>query len=80
MPPLDEMTVGIIGCGRIGTAVAAMLAPMVAQVLIYDPMRDDGGPPGTERVDHLDDLLARSRRGDRARSAHPADPGHPGPA
>lgn len=60
MPPLDEMTVGIIGCGRIGTAVAALLAPMVAQVLIYDPMRDDGGPAGTERLDHLDDLLARS--------------------
>jgi D-3-phosphoglycerate dehydrogenase / 2-oxoglutarate reductase len=60
MPPLDEMTVGIIGCGRIGTAVAALLAPLVAQVLIYDPVRDDGGPAGTERVDHLDDLLARS--------------------
>ena len=60
MPPLDEMTVGIIGCGRIGTAVAAMLAPMVAQVLTYDPLRGDGGPAGTERVDDLDDLLARS--------------------
>jgi len=60
MPPLDEMTVGIIGCGRIGAAVAALLAPMVAQVLVYDPLRDDGGPPGTERLDHLDDLLARS--------------------
>ena len=60
MPPLDEMTVGIIGCGRIGAAVAAMLAPLVAHVLIYDPLRDDGGPAGTERVDDLDDLLARS--------------------
>jgi D-3-phosphoglycerate dehydrogenase / 2-oxoglutarate reductase len=60
MPPLDEMTVGIIGCGRIGTAVAALLAPMVAQVLVYDPLRADGGPPGTERLDDLDDLLARS--------------------
>jgi D-3-phosphoglycerate dehydrogenase / 2-oxoglutarate reductase len=60
MPPLDEMTVGIVGCGRIGTAVAALLAPMVAQVLVYDPLRDGGGPPGTERLDHLDDLLARS--------------------
>jgi D-3-phosphoglycerate dehydrogenase len=60
MPPLDEMTVGIIGCGRIGAAVAARLAPMVARVLVYDPLRDDGGPAGTERVDHLDDLLARS--------------------
>ena len=60
MPPLDEMTVGIIGCGRIGAAVAASLAPMVAQVLIYDPLLDGGGPAGTERIGHLDDLLARS--------------------
>ena len=60
MPPLDEMTVGIIGCGRIGTAVAAMLAPMVAQVLIYDPLRGEGAPAGAERLDHLDELLARS--------------------
>jgi D-3-phosphoglycerate dehydrogenase / 2-oxoglutarate reductase len=60
MPPLDEMTVGIIGCGRIGAAVAARLAPMVGQVLIYDPLLDGRGPAGTERLDHLDDLLARS--------------------
>jgi D-3-phosphoglycerate dehydrogenase / 2-oxoglutarate reductase len=60
MPPLDEMTAGIIGCGRIGAAVAAMLAPLVGQVLIYDPLRNDGGPAGTERVDDLDNLLARS--------------------
>jgi D-3-phosphoglycerate dehydrogenase len=60
MRPLDEMTVGIIGCGRIGAAVAALLAPMVAQVLIYDPLLDGGGPAGTVRLDHLDDLLPRS--------------------
>jgi D-3-phosphoglycerate dehydrogenase / 2-oxoglutarate reductase len=58
--PLDEMTAGIIGCGRIGRAVAAMLAPLVAQVLVYDPLLDGPGPAGTVRLDQLDDLLARS--------------------
>lgn len=58
--PLDELTVGIIGCGRIGRAVAGMLAPMTAEVLVYDPLLAGAAPEGTERVDQLDDLLVRS--------------------
>jgi D-3-phosphoglycerate dehydrogenase / 2-oxoglutarate reductase len=60
MKPLDEMTVGIIGCGRIGRAVAAMLAPMVAEILVYDPLLADSVPAGTVRLERLDDLLVRS--------------------
>jgi D-3-phosphoglycerate dehydrogenase len=60
MKPLDEVTAGIIGCGRIGRAVAALLAPLVAHVLVYDPLLDGPGPAGTVRLDQLDDLLARS--------------------
>jgi D-3-phosphoglycerate dehydrogenase len=60
MKPLDEMTVGIIGCGRIGRAVAALLAPMVAEILVYDPLLAGPAPAGTVRLDRLDDLLVRS--------------------
>lgn len=59
--PIDEMVVGIIGCGRIGRAVAESLTPMVAEVLVYDPLLTGSEPPGTERVSRLEDLLARSQ-------------------
>ncbi len=35
--PLREATVGIVGIGRIGTAVAYRLAPLGAQILAMDP-------------------------------------------
>jgi D-3-phosphoglycerate dehydrogenase len=60
MKPLDEATVGIIGCGRIGRAVATMLAPLVAELLVYDPLLQGPGPEGAVRLDQLDDLLVRS--------------------
>jgi D-3-phosphoglycerate dehydrogenase len=58
--PIDEMVVGIIGCGRIGRAVAESLTPMVREVLVYDPLLTGPEPAGTERVSRLEDLLARS--------------------
>jgi D-3-phosphoglycerate dehydrogenase / 2-oxoglutarate reductase len=60
--PLDEATVGLIGYGRIGQAVAALLAPMVETVLVYDPLLAPGAVPQQHavRVDSLDELLTRS--------------------
>ncbi len=54
--PLDELTLGVIGCGRIGSAFVKRMVPSVAEVLVYDP-----GvavvPPGAERVTDLESLL-----------------------
>lgn len=41
IPPLREMTVGIIGIGRIGADVAARLAPFKVRLLATDPYLDD---------------------------------------
>ena len=57
--PLDEATVGVLGCGRIGTAFVERVRPLVRQVLIYDAAPVPV-PAGAERVADLDDLLARS--------------------
>ncbi|HEX4656414.1 MAG TPA: NAD(P)-dependent oxidoreductase [Streptosporangiaceae bacterium] len=59
MKPLDEVVVGVIGCGRIGRAVVAHLVPVVSRILVYDPAAGDV-PPAAVRVDRLDDLLAGS--------------------
>lgn len=37
VPPLRESTVGLIGIGRIGTEVAARLAPFGVRILAHDP-------------------------------------------
>ena len=58
MLPLDEMVVGIVGCGRIGYATATLLLPLVAQVIVYDP-GDPPIPDGVARVAELKELLGR---------------------
>lgn len=57
--PLDELTLGLIGCGRIGSEVARMLAPMVANILVYDPYAATL-PPAVEPVPEIAHLLRRS--------------------
>jgi D-3-phosphoglycerate dehydrogenase / 2-oxoglutarate reductase len=52
---LSESTVGIIGLGRIGRAVAARLAPTVKNVIGFDPAAVT--TDGIETVDSLDQLL-----------------------
>lgn len=58
----NKATVGVIGVGRIGTAVVNRLKPFGFHILGYDP----GQPPGHEkaigyeRVERLNELLARS--------------------
>jgi D-3-phosphoglycerate dehydrogenase len=57
--PLDELTAGVVGGGRIGRAVMARLMPLVGRVITYDPYAS-GAPDGVERIDTLDALLRRS--------------------
>lgn len=59
IPPLDTLTAGVVGGGRIGRAVATRLLPFVKGVVMYDPYIDSV-PEHVERVDSLDDLLHRS--------------------
>jgi D-3-phosphoglycerate dehydrogenase len=57
--PLNELTIGVIGAGRIGQAVLARLAPFGPTRLVFDPFVVDV-PPGVEREADLDRLLRRS--------------------
>lgn len=62
LPRSNRATVGVVGVGRIGTAVVNRLKPFGFRILGYDP----GQPPGHEkavgyeRVERLDDILAQS--------------------
>ncbi len=57
--PVDELTVGLAGCGRIGSVTACMLRGIVGEVLAYDPLAP-AVPAGVTRVDDLEELLGRS--------------------
>ncbi|MBO0145177.1 C-terminal binding protein [Agrobacterium sp. Ap1] len=58
----NRTTVGVVGVGRIGTAVVIRMKPFGFRILGYDP----GQPPGHEkaigyeRAERLEDLLAQS--------------------
>jgi D-3-phosphoglycerate dehydrogenase len=58
----NRATVGIVGVGRIGTAVVNRLKPFGFHILGYDPGQPRGHEKavGYERTDHLDDLLRRA--------------------
>lgn len=55
-------TFGIVGLGRIGTAVAVRAKAFGMRVLFYDPYKDVGYDKalGIERAHRLDDLLSQS--------------------
>jgi D-3-phosphoglycerate dehydrogenase len=57
--PLDEQTVGLVGFGRIGRAVAERVRPLVASVLAYDPY-GQVNEPGVLACPSLDQLLTSS--------------------
>ena len=59
MQPLDELEVGLVGCGRIGSAFAAMVRPLVRTVRAYDPLLQQL-PDGVERARTLEELLGSS--------------------
>jgi D-3-phosphoglycerate dehydrogenase len=58
----DEVTLGIIGAGRIGGSLALKSKAFGIETTIYDPYKDRGYEKmlGTKRVDELDELLERS--------------------
>ena len=61
-PRLRGRTLGLIGCGRIGTAMALRATALGMRVVFYDPYKPDGLDKalGLERCWRLDDLLAQA--------------------
>lgn len=61
MRSLSELTVGIVGFGRIGRAVAARLAAFKCRMLVYDAVPDAAAIAAAGAVQcSLDELLAQS--------------------
>lgn len=62
-PRLRGKTLGIIGCGRIGTAMALRAKAVGLRVVIYDPYQPDGIEKAlaVERCHRLEDLLPQSQ-------------------
>lgn len=55
-----ELTLGLLGFGRIARVLARIAAPVFGRVAAYDPHADEAGwPPGVERLG-LDELVATS--------------------
>ena len=62
LPPMRRLaglTLGLLGCGRIGAAVAQRAAAFGMEVVAFDPYASST-PPGTTRVDTLESLLGHS--------------------
>lgn len=62
-PRLRGRTLGVIGCGRIGTAMVLRAMAIGMRVVIYDPYKPDGLEKslGVERVHRLEDLLPQAQ-------------------
>ena len=62
-PRLRGRTLGILGCGRIGTAMALRAKALGMRVVIFDPYQPDGLEKalGVERVHRLADLWPQSQ-------------------
>jgi lactate dehydrogenase-like 2-hydroxyacid dehydrogenase len=58
----SEVTLGVIGAGRIGGSVILRAHAMRMKTIFHDPYKDRGYEKmlGSERVDRLEELLARS--------------------
>ena len=58
----SDLTVGILGCGRIGSLVASKARALRFNTVIYDPYRERGLEKvlDASRVDSLDELLTQS--------------------
>jgi len=59
---LEGKTLGIVGCGRIGSTVASIARAFVMKVVVYDDQRDEelAQSLGFTYVDSLADLLSQS--------------------
>ena len=62
LPRSNRATVGVVGVGRIGTAVVNRLKPFGFRILGYDPHQPPGHEKaiGYDRAERLDDLLVQS--------------------
>jgi phosphoglycerate dehydrogenase-like enzyme len=62
-PRLRGKTLGVIGCGRIGTAMVLRAKAIGMRVLIYDPYKPDGLEKalGVERCNRLEDMLPQAQ-------------------
>jgi C-terminal binding protein len=62
-PRLRGKTLGVIGCGRIGTAMALRAKALGMRVVAYDPYRPDGLDKalGIERAWSLEELLPQAQ-------------------
>ncbi len=61
-PRLRGRTLGIVGCGRIGSAMALRAKAIGMRVVVYDPYKPDGLDKslGVEHCHRLEDLLPQS--------------------
>ena len=59
IPRISELTIGIVGLGRIGRRVIDLLRPLNARLVGYDPYAG-ASIPGVEIVAELEALLSRS--------------------
>ena len=61
-PRMRGQTLGVVGCGRIGTALALRAKALGMRVVAYDPYRPDGLDKalGIERAGSLDELLPQA--------------------
>ena len=75
---LDVQTFGIVGLGRIGTAVALRARAFGFRVVFFDPYRPNGAERalGIERARTLEELLRQTRRAVAARAADARDARH----
>ena len=58
---MDGTTVGLVGCGAVGSRVARALAALDARVIFHDPYVPDDLLPGVATKVDLDELLRTSR-------------------
>lgn len=56
---MDSVTVGVIGCGRLGTMYVRYCLALGARVLVFDPYKDVADH-GVEQVAELPDLLRQA--------------------
>ena len=77
-PRLRGRMLGVIGCGRIGTAMVLRAKALGMRVVFYDPIKPDGLEKalGVERCHRLEDLLKQSEFVSRSLPADAAHEAH----
>ncbi len=60
IPRLSEITIGVVGYGRIGRRLASSLRELGMAVMVSDPARTETGRPGDPPLVSLEELLRNS--------------------